>query len=1149
MFANIIYFLLFTSALGVHKFYTHTDTNSFGDFSLGAGFDINRFEPKNSHVFRESKNDLFYDIMPITSTKSRCSLIARQKDISDKLKVFGSMSVSYNMISGSGQITFDQKKETMNRVAYYSCTVDRTLFTISVNAPEITGDWLNIQGDYIPDNLFQLDGDELHEEVGDYHIRSITYGRRYNTEIRMEYSSEDAFELISGKLKADIGIGALKVAAEVEVDKETDTFEEDLTLTISSEALGFIEPESVFMPSNSLKIKNADGTWSGAEVSVTEQVEQMIKSNLEAFNKLDALTIEPQTGLSKKELFNQIGSAYPLWYTVERNFPYFKEQLTKLSAFEEERMLKNLNQAYSILRELEDMTQDVESRAELLFENYHLLSGATELSKEFLKYRQDLLTEILGLQSEVLEYLEQRPILLAKENIYMWASNSEHELHYISIDVLHTKVWDLLGMQDVPMEDENEIGSTCLFNGVQAILEGENNRRKFAGRVVFGDVTVRHVVFDINGKVVSLGYIDHEYDNRKNQAWEGAPHELVFVREDCTLLRAEDAVWYQGARYTIASIGSEEYMTPRGYVNKEKLTNIRLHLAPQDTTRDIEVVLTGKEVADVESRGYETSSGLTLDATKRLMYQNGYVCDKGFTANEANMICTHLGYANLDDFQTGFAIPPSNAWGRPHITMVSLDCPQYAFTLDKCDYKTNKMDDSLWDFCGINNGVQLSCSNTITDLKETAKMKVSSETHACVRDINALSQKVDTAESCSGGKDDDASNFGIVQEVVVNGDICVKLYRDDKLQCVVSESDVAWDFTNNEILAKFCYDDAFNSPDPGLAFPDEIEMMPASKYCRDQDDLVKDMQYQYDGNTLTVVSCEAGKNQGFCDESSMLEEKDLITFQKACKRSCTGCQPNLRTYYQVTVIATEDSFAWKGDDKIPVTVSLKSGSEKEDEEFRFAHADEHVFNDDIPCGSQRQISIKPDEVYDHGSVICAMKSMLGEREVRIDSEGRVIMAGDLVVTFECFNPPSFAPTRTPSYSPTTPMPSLAPASVSPTVMPSPVPTDFPTTMPSPVPTDSPTTMPSPAPTPTVWANENCYVDETFTSIVNSQCIADSPSITNAGTWYRMPADWTNNPCDDSTCVYRCRENGAAFNSDLGPEYGDGDTVDCYRKRH
>merc|ERR1719414_2874334 len=48
--------------------------------------------------------------------------------------------------------------------------------------------------------------DEIQDAVGDYHIRSITYGRRYNTEIRMEYSTEDAFEIISGKLKADIGV-------------------------------------------------------------------------------------------------------------------------------------------------------------------------------------------------------------------------------------------------------------------------------------------------------------------------------------------------------------------------------------------------------------------------------------------------------------------------------------------------------------------------------------------------------------------------------------------------------------------------------------------------------------------------------------------------------------------------------------------------------------------------------------------------------------------------------------------------------------------------------------------------------------------------------------------------------------------------------
>merc|ERR1719195_348296 len=768
----------------------------------------------------------------------------------------------------------------------------------------------------------------------------------------------------------------------------------------------------------------------------------MIKVNLEAFNKLDAITIEPQTGLSKKELFEQIGSAYPLWYTVERNFPYFKDQLTKLSAFREERMLKNLNQAYDILRELEDMTQDVESRAELLFENYHLLSGATDLSKEFLKYRQDLLDEILVLQNEVLEYLEQTPIQLAKQNIYMWASNSNRELHYISIDVLHTKVWDLLGMQDVPMEDENEIGSTCLFNGVQATLEG-GNRRKFAGRVVFGDVTVRHVIFDINGTVVSLGFIDHEYDNRKDKTWTGAPHELVFVREDCTLLKAGDDVWYQGARYKIDSIGSEEYMTPRGYVNKEKLTNIRLHLKPQDTTRKIEVVLTDKEVADVKSRGFENSFGLTLDDSHRLMYQNGYVCDKGFTKIEAKMICTHLGYSSLENLETGFKIPPSNAWGRPRITMVSLDCPQYAFTLDECAYET--IEESNWDLCGTKNGVQLICSNEIAEAEETAKMDVSSDTgKGCVMDISALNQKIDTAESCSGGTGDDASNFGIVETVVARGDICVKLYRDSKLQCAVYARDAAWDFTNNQVLARFCYGDAFNSPtQSGLVFPDEIEMMSAKREedCLDQDDLVKDMQYQYDGNTLAVVDCETGKSQGLCEDSSKLEEQDRISFQKACKRSCGKCQSNLRTHYQVKVVATENSFAFNGADKIPVIVSLKSGSEKEDEEFIFADNGEHVFDDDISCGTQRQISIKPEQVYNHGSVVCSLKQTSDEHEGRIDSDGKVIMAGDLTVTFECFNPPSFAPTFTPTNSPITETDS---PTFSPTIEPSFSPTNEPT---------------------------------------------------------------------------------------------------------
>jgi len=47
-------------------------------------------------------------------------------------------------------------------------------------------------------------------------------------------------------------------------------------------------------------------------------------------------------------------------------------------------------------------------------------------------------------------------------------------------------------------------------------------------------------------------------------------------------------------------------------------------------------------------------------------------------------------------------------------------------------------------------------------------------------------------------------------------------------------------------------------------------------------------------------------------------------------------------------------------------------------------------------------------------------------------------------------------------------------------------------------------------------------------------------------WYRMKADWHSGKCDDSTCVYRCREDGIAFNSDYGASYGDGDLVKCVR---
>jgi hypothetical protein len=72
-------------------------------------------------------------------------------------------------------------------------------------------------------------------------------------------------------------------------------------------------------------------------------------------------------------------------------------------------------------------------------------------------------------------------------------------------------------------------------------------------------------------------------------------------------------------------------------VNKEKLTNIRLHLQPKDTTRQIQVVITDQEVKDVDLRGHENSYGFTVDSKDRLMYKKGYVCDHLFQKKEANI--------------------------------------------------------------------------------------------------------------------------------------------------------------------------------------------------------------------------------------------------------------------------------------------------------------------------------------------------------------------------------------------------------------------------------------------------------------------------------------------------------------------------------
>jgi len=682
-------------------------------------------------------------------------------------------------------------------------------------------------------------------------------------------------------------------------------------------------------------------------------------------------------------------------------------------------MLRHLDQAYDIMRELEDMSENIETRAEQLFDSYHLLSGATDLSIEFLKYRQNLMNTIVKYREEVMDYIKLLPIQLADQNIYSWAkkermSGEDNELRYVSMDILHTKVWDLLGMEDVPMEHESKIGATCLFNGIQATIDDTTKRRKFAGRVVFGDLTVRHVLFDIDGKVVSLGYIDHEHDNRDDPSWSGPNHELVFVREDCVLLKQGSDVWYKGSRYRIVSLGSDEHLTPRGYVNKEKLTNIRLHLQPEDTTRKIEVVITGEEVRDVRLRGHETSKTFTVDLSNRLMYENGYVCDHLFQKREADMICSSLGYEDVLSYTTGYEIPPANAWGRPHITMTDLDCNFMAQGLDDCKRKFREdMDQqpSLWGFCGTQNGVQLKCVNNWKATNTAFRTEIEAMDVSCSRDETSLGDMFDTAQECSGGKGDQASDFGNVEKVIVEGPICVKLIRENKLDCVVNQADEVWDFTDLDILNRFCYSDSLS--DKLLPFPEKIKMISEKRTetCVDDESSLQkaDLHYIENESSEKILDCEVGRAKTLCNEYNQLEdgitidEKTLGDFHEYCKLTCRLCSKKDIDYYMVTVNKEKATFALNSSGiGIPVTVTIGGAAETAADFYPESSA---TFSFDkktkFQCGEKIQFAARAD--YEYGDVVCTVRMVDPDTsEARmVEASGEVIIGGDIEVTFDC----------------------------------------------------------------------------------------------------------------------------------------------------
>jgi len=837
----LILALFICSLLAMPELYINEKSNSFGDFSLGAGFDINRFEPLTQHVFKEFVADgvtkgVTYDFLPVKKSTTRCGIVRTDRDLTEKLMLSGEASIERPTMSGSGFLKYDSSTEKMEKVVYYTCVVDRGLFTVSVNPPQVDiDDSYETLAEVLPKHLINLsDQDQFIQTAGDYHVRSITYGRRYKAEVMMTYQHDETYESLVGELEVEAGLGGMSIAAKVNWDWSEEESNTDMRMSVSSESFGFIPPETLQLPTGITTVTQDDGTT--VDLTPFQFVERQLKINLEKMDEMDAesSTYQADTGLTRKELFQKLGDAYPLSYKIAKNEPFYSI-LTPLTAMQERDMVKNIDEAYDILRELNSLHEDISDRAEKLFESFHLLSDESDLSIPFLHVRQSLMDEIASFQKQVKVYLTRMPIYLAHNNIYEWVQatdfdvlNSQGEptypwaqdeaflpLEYISLDVLRSKIWRLMGMEDGQMDiNEDAIGATCIFSGIEGdySFDGVTTQRlHFAGRVVFADKVIRHVVFNKEQNVISLGFIDHDNDEESwpeldnplcnGHTMQQLHHELVFVKNDCTLLRFGTPVWYEDARYVVCGVGSAEHLTKNGYVNKDMLSSIRVNLVPVDSAQDITIVLTENEIQHVSLRGAESSLGFSMDDNHRLMWSNGYVCDWSFGVKEAKMVCSELGYSRIEKFETNVELPTSNAWERPLIKMYDIDCQEYAMTLDggHCTYSTHPAGIN-WDQCSKNNGIMLECSDLVLEHNEIEAEISSSNSEGCHFNEDMLNAGlVNTDEHCIGGEDQQ-DGFGLVTEVDVHGEVCLSFIVNDEVQCVFSEGSHALEGCGSSVM-------------------------------------------------------------------------------------------------------------------------------------------------------------------------------------------------------------------------------------------------------------------------------------------------------------------------------------------------------------
>jgi len=847
MYVHNLLQLVFVGILAKHL-QVNSNRNVFGDFSLGKGFDSSRFEPTNSHLFLEDA--VTFDFVPLISSSMNCAVIQKASDVHSKLGMEGKVSLEYMFFSGEGFFSYDEENEAMRKRVYLKCIIDRSLFTISINAPNLKNEdecnfselpftilpdqpevretatsgeacamlccvesWcksadfnlhsgdcllydqsaavigletsedfthydltqafrgLNPYAQKLANNPdFEKAKEDLSKEFGLEYVNSITYGRRYEVEVGMTYSRESEYEKVAAKIKGEAQLGMFKVSAEFKFESVQESSESSLEMNIASSTLGFLEEQPLSFPSGSDSAADA-----GADLMV------MIEANMNEMISADDEALEGRSGLKKSEIVPLLRGAYPLHFTTASSKPWFP--VLSLDENDMEQIGKHLRQAYDIKNNLETMLADIEDRSKDLYSNFDLLSGRTELSIDFLQTKYDLTTEIQTVLSHVKDYISQSAEEILADDILAWAFEDPrvHGLNFLTVDLLTTKIENLMGLGDLEMNDANVIGDRCVFHGIQANISGAI--KKFAGTVQFADFEVRHVIFDQSQQVVSLGYIRDPSSEPMD--------ELVYVRSDCSVIREGSEIWYHGGRYEVTRIGNEEYVKG-GRVEKSLLKNVRVYIRPQDADLESQFLLSIDELQDPSFglRGAENSLSFTIDDQSRLMFRDGYVCDTGFGMHEARMLCTLMGYNRVDSFRTNVELPTSNAYGLPRTTMNHLSCSSHHTSTEAVgDFLTSGL--CTYDLeditCSAEHGIELMCeyepeseSEEVCKVDLWAGSEMETDTHECATTSTGFGL-YHIAKECNGREDYDG-----ISSVEVSGCCVALLDESDDVMCALS---------------------------------------------------------------------------------------------------------------------------------------------------------------------------------------------------------------------------------------------------------------------------------------------------------------------------------------------------------------------------